>query len=74
MFADIAKTANSKSNESRMEMTTIFSSNGTKGQLISQCPFGVIVSTKMPTKFPRIAALASKEKLNQKLYYTKHFK
>ena len=44
MFADIAKTANSKSNESRMEMTTIFSSNSTKGQLISQCPFGVIVS------------------------------
>ena len=41
---DIAKTANSKSNESRMEMTTIFSSNSTKGQLISQCPFGVIVS------------------------------
>ena len=47
---DIDKTANSKSNESRMEMTTIFSSNSTKGQLISQCPFGVIVSTKIPTK------------------------
>ena len=47
---DSAKTANSKSNESRMEMTTIFSSNSTKGQLISQCPFGVIVSTKIPTE------------------------
>ena len=38
-----------------------------KGQLISKCPFGVIVRTKIPTKFfSRISALASKKWLNQK--------
>ena len=31
----------------------------TKGQLISKNPFGVIVSTKIATKFKRISALAS---------------
>ena len=31
----------------------------TKGQLISKCPFGVIVSTKIPTIFFRISALLS---------------
>ena len=37
----------------------------TKGQLILKCPFGVIVSTKIPTIFLRISALASKKRLNQ---------
>jgi hypothetical protein len=36
-----------------------------KGQLISKCPFGVIVSTKIPMKFfKEISALASKKRLN----------
>ena len=40
---------------------------GPKGQLILKCPFGVIVSTKIPMKFVlRISALASKKRLNQK--------
>ena len=34
-----------------------------KGQLISKCPFGVIVSTN---DFLRISALASKKRSNQK--------
>ena len=42
-----------------------------KGQLISKCPFGVIVWTKIPT---RISALASKKRLNQKLYCTNYVK
>ena len=33
-----------------------------KGQLISKCSFGVIVSTKKQRKFFRISALASKKK------------
>ena len=32
-----------------------------KGQLISKCPFSLIVSTKIPTIFLRISALGSKE-------------
>ena len=32
-----------------------------KGQLISKCPFGVIVSTKIPTKNLTISALESKK-------------
>ena len=28
-----------------------------KGQLISECPFGVIVWTKIPTKFLMVSAL-----------------
>ena len=38
-----------------------------KGQLISKCPFGFIVSTKTPTIFLRISLLASKKRLNQKI-------
>ena len=39
-----------------------------KGQLISKCPFGVIVWTKIPTKFfSRISALASKKRSNKKV-------
>ena len=39
-----------------------------KGQLISKCLFGAIVSTKKPTKFRtmEISALASKKRSNQK--------
>ena len=38
----------------------------TKGQLISKCLLGVIVSTKKPTNFfLRISTLASKKRLNQ---------
>ena len=38
-----------------------------KGQLISKCPFSVIVWTKIPTNvFSRISALASKKRSNQK--------
>ena len=37
-----------------------------KGQLISKGLFGVIVSTKKPTIFLRISALASKKSSNQK--------
>ena len=33
-----------------------------KCQLISKCPFSVIVSTKMPTIFLRISALGSKKR------------
>ena len=38
----------------------------TEGQLISKCPFGVIVSTIVPTFYLRISILASKRRLNQK--------
>ena len=37
-----------------------------KGQLISKCPFGVKTSSKKPTIFSRISALASKKRSNQK--------
>ena len=40
--------------------------HNTKGQLISKGLFGVIVSTKIPTIFSRISALASKKSSNQK--------
>ena len=36
-----------------------------KGQLISKCPFDVTVSTKIPTNFLRISALASKKRLTK---------
>jgi hypothetical protein len=39
----------------------------TKGQLISKCLFGAIVSTKKTNEiFLRISALASKKRSNQK--------
>ena len=38
----------------------------TAGQLISKCPFGVIVWTKTPTNFFPGFLLASKKWLNQK--------
>jgi hypothetical protein len=42
----------------------------TKGQLISNGRFGVIVSTKKPTKLSLwISALASKKNTNQENYY-----
>ena len=37
-----------------------------KGQLISKCPFGFIVSTKTPAILLRISILASKKRSNQK--------
>ena len=41
----------------------------TKGQIISECPYEIIVSPKIPTKkICEISALASKERSNQKLY------
>ena len=47
----------------------------TKGQSISKCLLGAIVSTKKTNEiFLRISALASKKRLNQKLYYTKYVK
>ena len=50
-------------------------SRSLKGQLISKCLLGVIVSTKKSTKFfLRISALASKMRLNQQLYNTKYVK
>ena len=39
-----------------------------KGQLISKGLFGVIVTTKKPTKFLRISALASKKSSNQETF------
>ena len=45
-----------------------------KGQLISKCLLGVIVSTKKPKISLRISALASKKRLNQKMYYIKYVK
>ena len=46
-----------------------------KGQLISKCLLGDIVSTKKTKEFfLRISALASKMRLNQKLYNTKYVK
>ena len=46
-----------------------------KGQLILKCPFGVIFSTKLPTFFLRISALASERRLNKEkikaLYFLK---
>ena len=45
----------------------LFVAVGSKGQLISKCLFGAIVSTKKPTNiFLRISALASKKRSNQK--------
>ena len=38
----------------------------TKGQLISKCPFDVIISTKIPMILLRISSLASKKRSNQK--------
>ena len=38
-----------------------------KGQLISKCPFGVIVSTKISKNFLRITALAFKKRSNKKV-------
>ena len=38
----------------------------TKGQLISKCPFGVIVSTKIPTNFFMDFCPISKKRLNKK--------
>ena len=50
-----------------MFLMTFFRHKHFKGQLISKCPFDVIVSTKIPMKFfLRISALASKKRLNQK--------
>ena len=40
----------------------------TKGQIISECPYEIIVPPKIPTKISKISALASKERSNQKLY------
>ena len=38
-----------------------------KGQIISECPYEIIVWTKLPTKkISEISALASKERSNQK--------
>ena len=52
------ETANSSNLRKNRQMTTLkkcIPNNGsTKGQLISKCPFGVIVWTKIATKkFPR---------------------
>ena len=44
-----------------------------KGQLISKCSFGVIVSTKITTNFSRISALASKKRWNRKKSYCYFF-
>ena len=57
-----------------LRMLLTFLSNGSKGQLISKCLFGVIVGTKKNEIFSRISALASKKWLNQKLYYTNYVK
>ena len=48
----------------RRNLQTFF--DATNGQLISKCPFGVIVLIKKPTIFLRSSALASKKWLNQK--------
>ena len=46
-----------------------------KGQLISKCLFGAIVSTKKNKEiFLRISALASRKRLNQNLYHTNYVK
>ena len=46
-----------------------------KGQLISKCLYGVIVSPqKTNESFMRISALAFRKRLNQKLYYTNYVK
>jgi hypothetical protein len=40
-----------------------------KGQIISECPYEIIVCPKIATKkISEISALASKERSNQKLY------
>ena len=41
-----------------------FRGKNAKGQLISKCPFGVIVWTKIS----EISTLATKERANKKLY------
>jgi hypothetical protein len=42
---------------------------GAKGQIISECPYEIIVCPKIATKkISEISALASKERSNQKLY------
>ena len=42
---------------------------GNEGQIISECPYEIIISPKIPTKnISEISALASKERSNQKLY------
>ena len=57
-----------------VSLIRFFFSQLTKGQLISKGLFDVIVSTKNQRNFLWIPALASKKKLNQKLYYTKYVK
>ena len=44
-----------------------------KGQLISKCPFSVIVWTKIPTNYLKISTLVSKKWLNQKRKNTLFF-
>ena len=50
----------------RLKSAKIFKATAAKGQLISKGLFGVIVSTKKPTSFLRISALASKKSSKQK--------
>ena len=38
----------------------------TKGQIISECPYEIIVCPKIATQISKISALASKERSNQK--------
>ena len=55
--------------------TKQFNHNNVKGQFISKCLFGTIVSTKTPTNFfLRISALASKKRSNQKSKGTSLYK
>ena len=44
-----------------------------KGQLISKCPFGVFILTKIPTIFLWISALASNKRLNEKYIKALYF-
>ena len=52
----------------------VITSSSTKGQLISKCLLGAIVSTKKPTKILRISALASIKSSNEKTLLYKYVK
>ena len=67
LFSLLQKTINQINFENKVMFD--FKWDKCKGQLISKCPFGVIVWTKIPIqKISEISALASKERSNQKLY------
>ena len=62
----LAKKHKKIDNPVKMKPIVDFTTETSKGQIISECPYEIIVSPKIPMK--KISALVSKERSNQKLY------